>query len=88
MIERIEMIYSRHCNACDELFDVNCKMSEKDTIKPECPYCDSTDGDWRPTAPNMSIRPDRLMTAKKDAGFKEVISKIQERNKRTSISKR
>lgn len=82
------MIYTRHCNDCDEIFDITCKMSEKDTIKPECPYCGSTDGDWRPTAPNMTIRPDRLMTGKKDSGFKEVISKIQERNPRTSITKR
>lgn len=79
-------MYDRHCNECDELFVVTCKISEKDTLKPECPYCGSTDGEWRPSAPMMSIRPDRLMTHKKDKGFGEVIDKIKERNKRTNLA--
>lgn len=79
-------IYSRHCNACDELFDVHCSIAAKENLQ-ECPYCLSVDGDWRPTACHTTIRGDRLMTHKKDNGFKEVLSKIQERNKRTEVSK-
>jgi hypothetical protein len=81
-------VYDRKCTACDELFEVSCRIADKDTAVFNCPYCDSVDGVYLPSAPNTSIRPDRLMTAKKDAGFGEVISKIKERNKRTSISKR
>jgi len=80
-------IYTRHCNDCDELFDVHCSIATKEDTK-ECPYCGSTDGDYRPTACHTTIRGDRLMTAKKDGGFGEVISKLKERNKRTSISER
>ena len=79
-------MYDRHCNACDELFVITCKISEKENLF-ECPYCGSVDGDWRPSAPASSIRPDRFM-GKQDTGFKEVLSKIQERNKRTEICKR
>lgn len=80
-------LYDRSCTACDEIFEVNCKISEKDNDH-ECPYCGSIDGEWRVSSPNFTTRPDRLMTAKKDAGFKEVLQKIQSRNKRTEISKR
>jgi putative FmdB family regulatory protein len=80
-------LYSRHCNACDELFDVQCKIAEKD-LDHECPYCASTDGTWMLSAPAVSMRGDRFMTNKKDAGFSEVISKIAERNPRTKICER
>lgn len=81
------MIYDRQCGACEELFEVNCRMADKD-LDHACPYCGSVDGEWRPVSPNFTMRGDRLMTQKKDAGFKEVLQKIQERNKRTEISKR
>lgn len=84
-------IYNRHCNECDELFEVVCKISEKETHQPECPYCGSNDGDWRPTACATSIRPERFSANSKNnkaKGFQEVIQKVQERNKRTEISKR
>ncbi len=48
------MIYLRQCLDCFDTFDVICKMSEKDTIKPSCPVCSSTNGAWRPTSPNLS----------------------------------
>lgn len=81
-------LYNRYCNTCDEVFDAVCKISEKDTIQIECPFCASTSGEWRPNAPAGSMRSERFMTHKKDAGFGEVISKIKERNKRTSITDR
>ena len=81
-------VYDRHCGKCDELFDVRVSIADKETARHECPYCGSFDGEYRPSAVTSNIRPDRMMTAKKDNGFKEVLSKIQERNKRTEICKR
>ena len=81
------MIYDRQCNACEELFEVNCRMGDKSNDH-ACPFCGSIDGEWRPSAPAFSMKSERFMTKKKDAGFQEVIQKIQERNKRTEISKR
>ena len=81
-------LYSRHCNECDELYDVQCKIAEKEELTPECPYCGSTDGAWMLSAPSVSMRGERFMTHKKDAGFQEVISKIAERNPRTPITER
>lgn len=80
-------MYDRSCTACDELFEVICKISERDSVH-ECPSCGSVKGEWRPSAPMMSMRSERFMTHKKDNGFKEVISKVQERNKRSEICER
>lgn len=81
-------LYTRQCSDCESCFDVQCKIADKETIQPECPTCKSTTGEWRIASPHFSMRPDRFMTHKKDAGFTEVIQKIQERNKRTEVSKR
>ena len=86
--KHIMPVYIRHCDSCDEIFDVTCKIAEKDSLQPTCPTCHSTDGEWRISSPHFSMRSERFMTHKKDAGFQEVIHKIQERNKRTEISKR
>lgn len=79
------MLYDRKCNDCAEIFEVNCKMADKGNVF-FCPACDSVNGEWIPVTPNFTMRGDRLMTQKKDGGFKEVLQKIQERNKRTSVS--
>ena len=80
--------YTRHCNSCDEIFDVSCKIAEKELLKPPCPYCDSQAGEWRLSAPHVTMHGDRFSATNKPNGFKEVIQKIQERNPRTSISER
>jgi len=80
-------LYDRSCNACGEVFEVQCKISEKDDMR-SCPKCSSTDGVWRIGTPFTSTRPERLMTHRADNGFKEVLQKIGERNKRTEIAKR
>ena len=80
-------IYDRHCQGCDELFEVNCRISDKDKDH-ECPFCESFNGAWRPSMPYTANRSERFMTTKKDGGFTEVLQKIQERNKRTSICER
>ena len=82
--------YTKHCNECDEIFDVVCKIAEKtETHKTECPYCDGLDSSWMLSAPNFTMRSERLMkTRSQDNGFKEVIAKIAERNPRTSVAKR
>lgn len=79
-------IYSRQCTKCDELFDVTCKIAEKDTAVHECPYCGSIEGEYRPTSCMTSMDSGRFMTKKQDSGFKEVLQKIQERNPRTPLS--
>ena len=79
--------YDRQCGECQELFEVSCKIAEKSDPH-VCPECGSTNGEWVMSSPHFSMRPERYMTTKKDRGFVEVISKIQERNKRTSISQR
>lgn len=78
-------IYTRHCIQCDRFFDTQCKIAEKESFQPECPTCQSTTGEWCVSSPHFTMRNDRLMTHKKDSGFREVLSKIQERNKRTSV---
>lgn len=66
-------LYDRKCNACDALFEVNCKIAEKDNPH-ECPECGSTDGVWM-VSQLHAIPPDRLGRGK-DGGFKEVLNKI------------
>lgn len=80
-------LYDRHCSAseCETTFEVSCRIAQKDDPHP-CPNCGSTEGEWRPSAPRTSIRPDRLMTHKKDGGFNEVLDKIKERNPRTPLA--
>lgn len=78
--------YDRKCSGCDTVFEVNCKISEKTTIDHPCPNCASVDGDWIMSAPSL-VQHQRLTTAKKDTGFKEVLQKIAERNPRTSVTK-
>lgn len=80
-------VYDKKCNDCDELFEVTCRIADKDLPK-ICPYCESADSTYQLSSPNFTMRGDRLMTQQKDRGFNEVISKIKERNKRTEISKR
>lgn len=77
--------YSRKCLKCDELFDVHCRIADKETPK-KCPYCDSEEGTYMLSVPMFMSRSDRLM-GKKDTGFTEVLSKIAERNKRTPLQR-
>jgi putative FmdB family regulatory protein len=85
-IDLIMPTYTRQCLECEHIFDKLCKISEKSTITVECPYCGGTHGVWMLDSPHFTLRGDRLMTQKKDSGFKEVLQKIQERNPRTAIS--
>ena len=79
------MLYNRQCNKCEELFEVNCRMADKE-LDHACPYCGSVEGEWRPVSPNFTMHSERLMTKKKDAGFKEVLQKIASRNGRTAMT--
>ena len=80
--------YTRHCSDCDQIFDKLLKIAEKRSAVVECPYCGATAGEWMITSCHTSTESSRFMTTKKDSGFNEVISKIQERNPRTSICER
>ena len=66
-------LYNRKCNQCDALWEVNCKISEKDN-QHECPECGSTDGAWMISTPT-AIPPERLGRGR-DGGFREVLHKI------------
>lgn len=77
--------YTRHCDACDEIFDVLCRIADRDTAVHECPHCGGKGGSWMLSAPTLSRHSERLMTHRPDSGFREVLSKIQERNPRTSV---
>ena len=76
--------YDKKCNECDELFEVRCRIAEKDEPK-ECPHCGSMDSVYMLSTPVLSRHSERLMTHKKDSGFGEVLSKISERNPRTNL---
>ena len=76
--------YDKKCNDCNELFEVVCRIADKDTAK-ECPFCGSMDSVYMLSAPTLSRHSERLMTHKKDAGFGEVLDKIKERNPRTNL---
>ena len=81
-------VYTRKCNECDELFDVTCRIADKETTVHECPYCGATDGEYQISSPMFASRSDRLMGKDSDTGFKEVLQKIQSRHPRTEITKR
>ena len=65
-----------------------CRIADRDTLAHECPYCGDEGGEWMITAPALSRDSGRLMTSRQSAGFKEVLSKIKERNPRTPIAER
>lgn len=78
-------LYDRKCNACDDLFEIICKISEKGNTF-ECPSCGSVDGVWMMGTP-VSIAPDRLGRGR-DGGFREVLAKIHERNPGSTLKDR
>ncbi len=80
-------LYDRHCTVCDELFEVQCKIAEKENPH-ICPYCGSTEGEWYVGAAAVSTNPSRFSTHKKDSGFNEVIQKIQSKYPKTPLSER
>lgn len=79
-------LYDRKCRSCDELFEVMCKISEKDNVQ-ECPSCGSIDGTWMVgTAPRL-IEPERLGRLKR-GDTREVLSKIHGRNATSTLRDR
>ena len=80
-------VYDRYCNDCDTLFEVTCKISEKDDTH-ECPYCASTDGEWRISAPQLSLASSLGTTNDKRSGFHEVVQKIAKTYPMSEVAKR
>ncbi len=80
-------LYDRKCVECDELFEVVCKISEKDN-KQECPHCGATEGEWMISAPNFSTGQRMGTSNDKKTGFHEVISKIAKTYPRSELAKR
>lgn len=79
--------YDRYCAECDQLFEVTCKIAEKDNIH-ECPFCAGTDGEWRITAPQLSLASSLGTTTDKKTGFHEVVSKIAKTYPLSEVAKR
>ena len=77
-------LYDRHCLDCNTVFEVRCKISEKDFLY-QCINCGSTTGEWFVSSPNICEA--QRVTSRKDTGFKEVLQKIAERNPRTNVTK-
>ena len=80
-------VYDRKCDDCDQLFEVNCKISEK-TETHECPYCGSTEGQWMIGAPQLSLASSLGTTTDKKTGFHEVVQKIAKTYPRSEVAKR
>lgn len=78
-------LYDKSCLMCGTLFEVSCKIAEKDLPK-ECPNCGSIETVYRIGNPALSRHSERLMTHKKDAGFNEVIQRIASRHPRTPLA--
>lgn len=47
------MIYDRKCLDCDTIFEVSCKMAEKETKEFQCPNCTSKSGAFIPVSPTF-----------------------------------
>lgn len=45
------MIYDKKCTDCSTVFEVICKISEKESKVSYCPECGSSDSSYIPTAP-------------------------------------
>jgi putative FmdB family regulatory protein len=81
-------LYDRRCGKCEALWEISCKISEKDHDH-ECPECGSVDGEWMMSAPNVSMQSGRFgNTTDKKSGFHEVVSKIAKTYPRSELAKR
>lgn len=74
------MIYEYFCTDCKNVFDVSCKISERD-YKWACPACGSTNSEKRLTCPgaNSVIPPDRLGRTPAPDEFKSLLKHIKEK---------
>ena len=79
--------YDRYCDECDQLFEVTCKIAEKGGTH-ECPFCAGTEGEWRITAPQLSLASSLGTTTDKRTGFHEVVSKIAKTYPLSEVAKR
>lgn len=81
------MKYDRKCDRCDELFEVTCKISEKDN-EHECPSCGATEGYWMISAPQLSLFSSLGTTTDNKTGFHEVVQKIAKTYPKSELAKR
>ncbi len=79
--------WDKKCNACGDLYEVICKIQEKDN-QHECPYCGQTDGTWMLSAPMVSMERGRFMNTDNRTGFGDVVKKIQKAYPNSEISRR
>lgn len=79
--------YDRKCDECDQLYEVTCKISEKND-EHECPFCGATTGEWMISAPQLSLASSLGTTTDKKTGFHEVVQKIAKTYPRSELAKR
>lgn len=80
-------LYDRQCNTCGYLYEVSCKIAEKDDTR-ECPDCGQIDGAWRMSAPAVSMEFGRFTNTDKRSGFGDVVQKIARTYPRQELAKR
>lgn len=75
--------YSFKCNDCGEVFDVVCRIS--DMSNQQCKTCGSASYETHHTGAASIGDSVRLGIRRPDDGFKEVLSKIHERNYKSNL---
>lgn len=75
--------YSFMCDACENEFEVICRMSERENQT--CPKCGSTHYHSHFTSPLPIGDPVRLGVRSMDGGFREVLSRIGRANPRSNL---
>lgn len=80
------MLYDFECKKCQSVFEVSCKMDEKDDKHP-CPNCKSTKTEFVILTAPMLADSFRLGINPKQKGFKEVLNKIHKRTPGSRLDK-
>lgn len=80
-------VYDRHCTQCDDMYEITCKIAEKDNTF-ECPSCGSTMGEWMLSAPAVSMNGARFSNTDRKSGFGDVLQKIASKHPGTSVCER
>ena len=78
------MIYEFQCHSCNEVFSVHCSMADRTNAHP-CTHCQSTDNHQVILGAPALGDSVRLGVRKVDDGFREVLSKVKERNYKSNI---
>lgn len=78
------MIYDYKCDDCEETFTVHCRMEQRHDVR-TCPSCNSVKNTLVILGAPALGDSVRLGVRKVDDGFREVLSKVKERNYKSNI---